>query len=201
MLRVMRHPEALQANYRWSDFIALPDDDRRELIDGRLEELDLPTKLHEQIVHLLQYWLRGWAEKHGGFEVLGSGYKVRISDRSGAMPDVQVFTEAAYERAEEAGLESGHPQLAVEVISPTSKAHDRLTKLDWYASIGVPEYWLVDPEAKTIECFRLDRKTYRAVQHAAEDEIFRPRSFKGLKIPLARLFKGASRKRRGSPSS
>jgi Uma2 family endonuclease len=188
MLEPMRHAAAQQANYRWSDFIALPDDDRRELIDGRLEELDLPTKLHERVIALLSFWLQKWGEKHPGFVVLGSGYKVRITDRRGAMPDIQVYTVAAYRRAENAGLETGHPALAIEVISPTSKAHDRVRKLNWYASIGIPEYWIVDTEAKTIECFRLHVKHYRAVQLAADDEVLKPRTFRGLKIPLKKLF-------------
>ena len=75
------------------------------------------------------------------------------------------------------------------MISPTSKAHDRVRKLNWYASIAIPEYWIVDTEAKTIECFRLSGKTYLAAQQAADDEVFKPRSFRGLKIPLAKLFK------------
>jgi len=185
----MRHVAAQHANYRWSDFIALPDDDRRELIDGRLEELDMPTYLHERVIALLIFWLQGWAEKHPGFVALASAYKVRITNRRGAMPDVQVFTEKAGRRAEPAGLETGRPELAIEVISPTSKSHDRVRKLNWYASIGIPESWIVDPEAKTIECYRLDGKTYLASQQAADEEIFKPRSFHGLKIPLKRLFK------------
>jgi Uma2 family endonuclease len=183
----MRHVAAQHANHRWSDFIALPDDDRRELIDGRLEELDLSTKARARVITVLGFLLGLWARKHS-FAVLGSGYKIRITDRRGAMPDVQMYTARAYKRAENTGLETGHPELAIEVISPTSRAHDRLRKLDWYSSIGVPEYWIVDPEAKTVQCFSLDGKTYRAVQHATDDEVFKPRSFRGLKIPLAELF-------------
>jgi Uma2 family endonuclease len=184
----MRHVAAQHANYRWSDFIALPDDDRRELIDGRLEELDLPTKLHEQVIHLLQFYLEHWVRKHPGRRVLGSGYKVRVTNRRGVMPDVQVFTQATYDRAEQQGLETGRPEVAIEVISPTSKSHDRVRKFNWYASIGVPEYWIVDPEAKTIECFRLDDEGYRALQRAGDDEVFKPQRFRGLKIPLSELF-------------
>jgi Uma2 family endonuclease len=36
--------------------------------------------------------------------------------------------------------------LAVEVISPSSRRIDRLTKLSVYEDAGVPSYWLVDPD-------------------------------------------------------
>ncbi len=122
-------------------------------------------------------------------------HRIWLQDSSQRSPrrdaDVQVFAQEVFDRADSSGLEKGHPELAIEVISPTSKAHDRLRKLDWYASIGVPEYWIVDGEAKSIQCFRLEKKRYVAAEHAAGDETFRPKAFKGLKIPLAKLFKGA----------
>ena len=48
----------------------------------------------------------------------------------------------------------GTPDLVVEILSPSSRRYDRVTKLRWYAQLGVPEYWLVDPDARTLE--RLD---------------------------------------------
>src|SRR5438874_439706 len=127
---------SLVDTYRWGDFIALAEDDRRELIDGRLEEIEVPTKWHGRICMLLGHALLVWAQRRKGWVVLGSGYKIRVSERRGVMPDVQLLTEETFLQAGANGLESGRPELAIEVISPTSRAHDRLRKLDWYAQLG-----------------------------------------------------------------
>lgn len=68
------------------------------------------------------------------------------------------------------------------------KSHDRVRKLDWYASIGVPEYWIIDTEARTIERFVLDGESYRAAQHAEGDVLFRPKAHRGLVIDLKALW-------------
>lgn len=186
----MRKAEARASHCRWADFVSLPEDDRRELIDGRLEEHERPTKWHEYICMVLGPALTEWAFKQGGFVVLGSAYRVRVSDRRGVMPDVQMLTADAYERAGAQGLETGRPELVVEVVSPMSRAHDRLRKLDWYAALGVPEYWLVDPETRSIVCHRLSGSTYSIAEHAQGEVTFRPTSLKGFKLPLARLWVG-----------
>jgi Uma2 family endonuclease len=171
----------------WEDFLALDEDDPRELIDGALVEVDVPTKLHEHIVALLVFFLVGWARDRGGL-VLASGYKVRISDRRGVMPDVQYFGPENARRLPQAGLTEGHPDLAVEVVSETSRRYDRVTKLGWYAEIGTPEYWVVDPDARTLERLVLRDGRFVIAEALAEDAVFRPESFLELEIPLAELW-------------
>lgn len=171
----------------WSEFIALPDDDRRELVDGRLEETERPTKWHERICAQLITVLTGWAEERD-LLVLGSAYKVKVSDTRGAMPDVQMLTRVTYDEAGANGLEGGHPELVIEVISPGSRTHDGLRKLDWYAQLGVPEYWLVDPETRTLVVHRLQGSVYAIIQHAEGDVTFASKSFDGLTISLTKLW-------------
>jgi Uma2 family endonuclease len=185
----MARAVATQSRHRWSDFVALPEDDRRELVDGRLVEVEMPTKWHEVMCAKLMLWLGAWAERRGGLQVLGSGYRLRISDSRGAVPDVQLMTDELYEQAGDNGLESGHPELVIEVVSPSSRTHDGLRKLDWYAHLGVPEYWLVNPDTRSLVAHRLQSGVYAIIQHADGDTVFKSKSFKGLKIPLAELWK------------
>jgi Uma2 family endonuclease len=84
-------------------------------------------------------------------------------------------------------MEEGRPDLAVEVTSPSSRRYDRVTKLAWYASIGVPEYWLVDRDARIVERLVLTPEGYVIAQTVGEGA-FEPASFEGLSIPLAALF-------------
>src|SRR5262249_30777455 len=73
----------------WDEFVALPEDDRRELIDGVLVEVEVPNHPHEKIVAFLCHYLVAWTLEHDpGATVLSSGYKVRIAKYRGVMPDV-----------------------------------------------------------------------------------------------------------------
>lgn len=137
------------APYTWDDFIALDEDDLRELIDGELVEVEVPTDTHEYIVTRLCSALTVWSDAGHGGRALASGYKVRVSE---------------------------------------SQRHDRVTKLRWYAQLGVPEYWVIDPQARTFERLVLRERSYVIADSLAEDETFRPDRFEGFEIPLAKLW-------------
>ena len=185
--------------YSWDDFVALDDDDRRELIDGELVEVEVPNKLHEHIVAALIMFLGVWARAGRRGLVLGSGYKIRIDAHRGVMPDVQFFrANNPAATSVDVALERGRPDLAVEIISPSSRRFDRVKKLGWYARIGVPEYWIVDADARTIERLVLSRGRYVVDGSAEGDATFAPRTFDGLSIPMAELWTlpGTPRKRK-----
>lgn len=174
--------------YTWEDFVALDDEDRRELIDGELVEVEVPTDAHEAAVIALGAMLWNWARVDRRARVLASGYKIKIADDRGVMPDVQLYRTENPTPRQEAGLVEGHPDLVVEVISPSSRRIDRLKKMNWYAEKGVPEYWLVDPVDRSIERLVLHEGFYRFEQIAMDKQTFRPASFEGLEIPLADLW-------------
>jgi Uma2 family endonuclease len=182
-----RATPAPDPGYRWADFLALHEDDRRELIDGDLREVDVPTLLHEWVVTFIVSTLFNWARTNGGL-VLASGYRVRIDDRRGVMPDVQFFRRGHAGRAGERGLESGAPDLVVEVVSPTSGRYDRVVKLGWYAAIGAPEYWIVDPEEGAVTRLVLEGTRYVIAEALTDEATFTPDSFPGLTLALQELF-------------
>ena len=174
--------------YTWEDFIELDEDDPRELLDGYLVEIEVPTWTHEEIVAALIGSLQPWARSRNAGRVLASGYKVRIGDRRGTMPDVQFFRSENVPTGQDQGLERGHPDLVVEIISPSSRSKDSVRKLYDYAAIGVPEYWMIDPEARTLERLVLRDGTYSIVEAIEGNAIFRPEGFDGLEIDLGRLW-------------
>ena len=180
---------AARAQYTWDDFVALEEDDLRELIDGELVEVEVPTYAHEKIVTDLGYRLMTWSRSGNGGQTVASGYKVRVSERRGVMPDVQFYRRGNEPPADqERGLVRGKADLVVEIVSPSSRRYDRVKKLTWYAQLGVPEYWIVDPEARTIERLVLREAAYVIAASLEGEETFRPESFEGLEIPLATLW-------------
>jgi Uma2 family endonuclease len=172
----------------WADFLALPEDDLRELIDGELVQVEVPGKQHEAVVMMLGGFLAAWARAHGVGRVLGSGYKIRVSETRGLMPDLQLLSNETWDAAGQAGLEHGRPELVVEVLSPSSRRYDRVVKLQSYARLGVPEYWIVDFEAQTVERLVLRDGAYIFAEAAADDDTFEPDGWPGLRIPLSDLW-------------
>ena len=185
-------PRVAEGPHTWDDLVALPEDDRRELIDGWLVEVEVPTEAHEYVVATLIGLLWAWTRAHGG-RVLGSGYKVRVTPKRGVMPDLQLYragNDSAV--AQQNGLAEGSPpDLVVEVVSRRRARFDRVTKLAYYAQRGIPEYWIVSPEDRTLERLVLDAAARRYViaQAASDDQVLRPESLDGLEVPLGELWK------------
>jgi Uma2 family endonuclease len=186
---LMTEAQTSSGPYTWDDFVALEEDDLRELIDGELVEIEVPTFDHEQLVMVLGYLLLTWIDAGRGGRVLASGYKIRISDRRGVMPDVQFYrADNDAWREQQQGLIRGRPDLVVEIVLPSSGRYDRVKKLRWYARLGIPEYWLIDPADRTLERLVLREGMYAIAESLADDETFRPPSFEGLEIPLSKLW-------------
>jgi Uma2 family endonuclease len=88
---------------------------------------------------------------------------VLLSQTDIVEPDILMILEAHRARIGKARIE-GPPDLAIEVLSPSTRSYDRKTKLACYARFGIPEFWLVDPEAHEIE--QLVRPEHAAYQPA-----------------------------------
>jgi len=172
--------------FTWDDFILLDDEDKRELIDGCLVEVEVPTSEHEAFVVALASYLYFWAQANGGGSVLGSGYKVRIRKDRGVMPDIQYFRPGRSVPLQ--GLTVGAPDLAVEVISPSSGRYDRKVKFEYYQSIGAPEYWIVDLEDRVLTRYVLSDGRYAVAHHYDDTETLSPETFPGLAVPLVKVF-------------
>lgn len=66
---------------------------------------------------------------------------------------------------------SGAPDWIIEIISPGNPGNDYVRKLNLYADAGVREYWIADPNGKTVSVYNLESGTFRAVEYSFEDEI------------------------------
>ena len=189
----MRHTPAVgtvarKRAFTWDEFIALPDDDRRELIDGELVEVELPNMAHEKAVAGLIGALTRYTDRRGGL-VLGSGFKIRVSAHRGVMPDVQLYVAANEPSVDQVqGLVRGRPDLVVEILSPSSRRYDRMIKLRYYASLEVPEYWIVDVDARLLERLVLTDAGYVLAAAHERDEIVTSPRFRGLEVRLSRLW-------------
>ena len=110
-----------------------------------------------------------------------------LSDRTVLQPDIVFFDHARLAALSERGAE-GAPTLVVEIISPSSLRYDRIIKLGYYLALEIPEYWLLEPTARTFERFVHSKSGYLLRDTLEGDATFAPKEFRGLKIPLAKLW-------------
>jgi Uma2 family endonuclease len=123
-----------------------------ELIEGELVVTPSPTPLHQLVVHRLAVMLdRVIVESMLGL-VLEAPLDTYFDERNVLQPDLVVLLHDRKGLFGSAKLE-GAPSLAIEIISPSTGQRDRGIKRDLYARYGVPEYWTVDPNAKTVTIF------------------------------------------------
>ena len=99
-------------------------------------------------------------------------------------PDVMVVCDAS--KVDDRGVK-GAPDLIVEVLSPSTQSHDRVTKFNLYRRAGVREYWLVDPESRVVQSFILQNGQYVATASSGTDRLS-VRVLEGCIIDLGDVF-------------
>jgi Uma2 family endonuclease len=127
-------------------------DERLELIEGEIIVTPSPSLMHQIVVHWLDVLLDRAIVESGLGLVIGAPFDVYLDEQNVPQPDLMVVLWDRERVLGSARLESA-PSLAIEIISPSSATKDRVTKRSLYARHGVPEYWLVDPDAKIVTVF------------------------------------------------
>ena len=131
---------------------ALPDDGKRyEVLDGVLFVSPSPSRAHQRAVRLLLLLLDEYCRVHGLGEALDSPADIEFSPRRLVQPDVFVVPTIAPSWRDVTTL-----SLAVEVLSPSTARTDRHEKRHTYQSERIPEYWIVDLDARIVERWRPD---------------------------------------------
>jgi Uma2 family endonuclease len=169
----------------WAD---LDDDVEGELVDGVLEEEEMPSFLHEMIVGWLIEVLRGWARRRGG-RVAASEAKIAVGPRRGRKPDVSVYLRSRMPRPADT-LITVAPYVVVEVASPRPRdvRRDRIDKLRDYARAGIRYYWIVDPQLRSVEIYELGRNGRYGVALTAAEGRARVPGCPGLMLDLDALW-------------
>ena len=127
-------------------------DERLELIEGEIVVTPSPSLMHQIVVHRLDVLLDRAIVESGLGLVISAPFDVYLDEQNVPQPDLMVVLWDRERVLGSARLESA-PSLVIEIISPSSATKDRVTKRNLYARYGVPEYWLVDPDAKSVTIF------------------------------------------------
>ncbi|MCI8295675.1 MAG: Uma2 family endonuclease [Lachnospiraceae bacterium] len=185
---------AKQIGYTFADCLTWNEDMHVEIINGELFMMATPSSRHQEISGELFRQLANFLEGKP-CKVYPAPFGVRLFEQDGdrpedvdtvVEPDISVICDR--DKVDARGCK-GAPDLIVEILSPSTRRHDRLVKLDLYQRAGVREYWIVDPENRSVLVFLPDGNgSYRIREDYGSEDIARVNVLEGCFIDLKKVF-------------
>ena len=177
--------------FTYADYKAweLDEGERFELINGVAYALAAPNDSHQailtELVRQIANYLRGKPCK-----VRPAPYDVRLfyaedeSDDTVVQPDVSVICDEKKRGPEGC---RGAPDLVAEILSPSNTADEYVRKFKLYMEAGVREYWILEPESKTVQAFVFQNNAYTGRIYKA-GEALPSTALEGLVVTLRDVF-------------
>lgn len=179
--------------YTFADVLIWPEDAHIELIEGVPYQLPRRSRIHQEICQKLGLSLWKYMEDKLG-EVFFMPLSTRLFEKDGDTPEgVDTYVEPDIivicdpSKLDDIGCK-GAPDLIIEILSPSSKRHDMVTKFNLYRRAGVREYWIVDPDGKTVQTYILENGYYIAGDLASPGDKLPVNVLDGCVVDLAQLF-------------
>jgi Uma2 family endonuclease len=175
-----------QGEWTERDFFALPESNLPlELARGKIVMAPAPDDQH--ISGELFFALKAHVDAHQLGAVRHAPYDVRLFPGTIRQPDL-VFIRSEHMDRIVGRYFDGPPDWVAEIISPGSRELDEEVKLAEYAQAGVPEYWLVDPENRTIRVYTLQGEAYILTSTASLGQVARSATIEGFEVPVGGVF-------------
>ena len=171
----------------YEDYCKTPDDERWELLDGELSMAPPPTIAHQRISGNLYFLLRTYVDRMGLGDVMYAPVDVVLSDHSVVQPDLLFISSARSDIVADTNVR-GAPDLVVEILSPSTASRDWRIKLDLYASHGVQEYWVVDPDGQRVWVMARDESGLNEVANYGRGDVLTSPVLSGLTVKLEEVF-------------
>lgn len=192
----------LSKTYTYADYLTWQFSERLELIKGWIYKMPAlpsgrtpaPRRVHQKIEGNLFLKIGAYFE-HKSCDVYQSPFDVRLLKNKGqtdqeittvVQPDICVICDL--EKLDDRGC-LGAPDLIIEVLSPSTMKKDYYEKFDLYEENGVKEYWLVNPEGRSLQIFCLENGQYQEFDTLEDkEEIITSKLFPELSIPMTSVF-------------
>jgi Uma2 family endonuclease len=176
---------------KWDEehYFALPEtNDIVELVDGVIIVAPAPDQDHQYAAVQLVTVLNLLVRKENLGVVLMAPFDVRLAPNLVRQPDVLFIREEHRDRIRN-GILYGAPDWAAEIISPSSGHIDQVEKLEEYAAAGIPEYWLLDPKAKSIRVYALrGSDTYTLIGTYTPGDTAKSETLPGFEVEVSSIF-------------
>lgn len=176
--------------FTYSDYKSLPESEtkRYELLEGELVMVPSPTTYHQRISWNLERILGDFVPRHNLGSVYHAPLDVVFSEEDVAQPDIFFISKEHSEIITNENVQ-GAPDLIIEILSPASAQRDRTYKRTLYARHDVREYWIVDPENKSVEVMRLGEKGFETVRVYKRGQLLNSPLLEELSLNLGEVFR------------
>ena len=174
----------------YEDYLNTPEGERYELLDGELVRHLSPPLVHQRTLMDLAAPIYTFVEQHVLGDVFMRPFDVVLWEDGEAdvvEPDILFISTERQHILTEANVQ-GAPDLVVEVLSPSTEGRDKGYKRELYARHGVGEYWLVDPDARSIEVLRLGATGYETAGTYEPGQTLTSPTLDGLTIDVDEVF-------------
>lgn len=172
----------------YADWLEAPEQDGLyEILAGELILTPSLTLSHQRIMGELLFAIDSHLRLSSRGKVFPVRTSVRLSNEDIVQPDIVVVLAEHYDRLEELCI-GGPPDLVAEILSPESAERDRGAERALYERSGIPEYWIVDPKATTVQVLALVGNTYREAALYRRGDTLRSALLPGLEIPVYEIF-------------
>ena len=173
--------------FSYDDYLLLPDGRRHEIVDGDLRVVPAPNIRHQRISRNLEFALGEYIRQNDLGELLHAPCDVLLAQDNVVQPDILFVAKDRLGIIGSACVE-GPPDLIIEILSEGTKHGDRILKRKLYARFAVSEYWIVDPESKTIEVLRWSEAGYETAAVYPQSGAVSSELFPALRLKLKDIF-------------
>jgi Uma2 family endonuclease len=171
----------------YEEWLALPEvEGVEEVVNGEIRKMPPNKWNHTRVVEAIARQLRARLNSEATYVVTSVfGLVVRREPLTTCVPDIAVFR--ADHIVEQDGYIHSAPELVVEVLSPANTRSEPAQKLQDYESLGVPEVWVVSPEAQTVEVLLLQDGRLATTMLLREGEL-KPTRFPEAAVDIAAIW-------------
>jgi len=180
-------PPKPKLKFTVKDYMSTPEGMRYQLLDGEMILAPSPTDKHQRLLANLYRAVHSYVEAGNLGQVRFAPLDVVLSEYDVAQPDLMFVSNERLSVFTEANLQ-GAPDLVVEILSPSTAGYDQGYKRALYARHEVKEYWLVDPDAETVEVLVLGEESLNPHRVFGGTQTLESPLLEGLALELADLF-------------